>query len=361
MFGHDDRNGMGSSDMLTDDATNPRFAQPPVLATIAIVPRETFSQTEAILERIYQKTEAPFKLVCIDGGSPPGLRRYLEKTALEKKFTLVRSDAILAPNQARNIALSHVDTKYVAFVDNDVFVEEGWLTNLLKCAEETRAWVVGPLYCEFKPLGSKIHMAGGACRIDRGANGGNTYLEILELQHRPREEGSDLSRRETGLIEFHCVLVDMAAFDVIGPLDEGLSCMFENGDFCLAIQKAGGKIYLEPRSVVTYVPPTRLDKADDEYFQLRWSEAWIASTIKHLSRKYGIPIEDESMEAARIWLRHHRRHRFAWLRRGFGNPLGAAFAKVAIYPIEELLNRRKHDRSSSACLSAPSLKVIRPS
>lgn len=105
--------------------------------TIVVVPRERFSCTRESLESIYEHTKFPFKLVYVDGNSPAKVRRYLEEQAQAKGFQLIRTDYYLSPNHARNIGLSHVDTKYAVFFDNDVVVSPGWLEALVQCAQET--------------------------------------------------------------------------------------------------------------------------------------------------------------------------------------------------------------------------------
>src|SRR5262245_36266673 len=168
------------------------------LATVAFVPREQFVTTQRSLETLYERTTEPFELVCVDGGSPPPVAEYLERAAREKQFTLVRADRFITPNQARNMALEHVGTPYVAFVDNDVLVSKGWLSALVDCAEETSAWVVGPLYFEFEPENERIHMFGGDCRVDDFPGLGRTYVEKHHLAHTPMSKVRQrLTRRET--------------------------------------------------------------------------------------------------------------------------------------------------------------------
>ena len=75
-------------------------------------------------------------------------RRYLEARAREARFTLVRRDDYLSPNDARNLGFACVDTPYVAFVDNNAVVGDGWLDDLLECARTTSAAFVSPVYCE---------------------------------------------------------------------------------------------------------------------------------------------------------------------------------------------------------------------
>ena len=147
------------------------------LVTIACVPREVFSTTERSLESVLANTSCPHRMVYVDGGSPPEQQRYLERKAREHGFTLVRTDHYLTPNQARNLALEHVDTRYVAFVDNDVLVTEGWLRALVDCAVETKAWSVAPLTFEHLPELERVHLAGGHCQLRTDDDGRRYYYE----------------------------------------------------------------------------------------------------------------------------------------------------------------------------------------
>ena len=58
---------------------------------IAFVPREVFSNTRMALEGLYERTDEPFDLICIDGTSPPEVAGYLEHAAAEKGFALMLS------------------------------------------------------------------------------------------------------------------------------------------------------------------------------------------------------------------------------------------------------------------------------
>ena len=88
-------------------------------------------------------------------------KRYLQRESSEKGFLLITTEHHISPNQARNLGLKEVKTKYVVFIDNDALVTPGWLEALVRCAEETGAWVVGPL-CLIGEIGAGVvHVAGG--------------------------------------------------------------------------------------------------------------------------------------------------------------------------------------------------------
>lgn len=257
--------------------------------TIVVVPRERFSCTQRSLESIYEHTDLPFKLIYVDGNSPKKIQQYLESQAREKDFKIIRTDYYLSPNHARNIGLSHVDTKYVIFADNDVVVSPNWLQALINCAEETDATVVGPLMCEKEPVHQRIHFAGGESHIVTDVNGRRHLREKMYKQGKQVADlRPQLQRTETELAEFHCVLVRTEIFKRIGYLDEGMLNTKEHLDFSMTVAQAGGKVYFEPDSLITYVPGPPLELTDLYFYMLRWSDAWTLDSLKHIREKWNL-------------------------------------------------------------------------
>ncbi len=335
-------------------------------ATIAFVPREVFSTTQRSLEALYARTTEPFDLVCIDGGSPPELRDYLQQQAAEKQFTLIRTEHYLTPNQSRNLAVEHVRTPYVVFVDNDVLVSDSWLGPLVDCAEETGAWVVGPLYYEFLPEGRRLHMVGGECKIKTTEHGERVYYERHHHAHELRDSLENAPQRtRTELIEFHTVLVAMEAFRQLGPLDEGLLCNAEHGDLCLMVMNAGHSVYIEPASQITYAPPKRLEAGDEPFFNLRWSEAWMHATRRRIGEKWNLTPKNRENRRAHNWVSDHRRYRLLWLnklRKWIGPKWAKSFEKRFVAPIESTLNRRRFPLAQHAMTPPVEARVAyRPS
>lgn len=257
--------------------------------TLVVTPRERFSCAQTSLESIYQHTKTPFKLIYVDGNSPQKICRYLQQQAREKNFYHLRKNYYLSPNHARNLGLELVETKYVVFIDNDVIVSPGWLSQLIDCAEATSAMVVGPLMCQNEPIHEIVHFAGGESHIFCDAKGRRRLREKMYLQgKRVADIRNRLQRQETELAEFHCVLVNTAIFKQIGNLDEAMLNTKEHLDFCMQVAAAGGKIYFEPNCIVTYVPGPPLDVTDIPYYMLRWSDAWVLDSLKRLREKWNL-------------------------------------------------------------------------
>lgn len=331
-------------------------------ATIACIPREVFSQTQQSLETLYQRTQERFDLVYVDGGSPPDIRSYLENASREYGFTLLRTDHYLTPNQARNLALRYVNSPYVVFVDNDVLVSRGWLGPLVDCAEQTGAWAVSPLYFEHLPEENRLHMAGGSCRILAEQDGRRYYKERHFHGHRLLEEIQEpIGPEETELIEFHTLLVSMEAFEKLGPLDEGLFCHAEHADLSLSIRAAGGRIFLEPKSKITYVPPRRLSEADRDFFELRWSEAWCRASLRQFIQKWELAPKHREVNNAIGWLRNHRRYgsrTITRLKPYLGSRVMGGVQKLTLNPLEVAWNRYRFPIRKFGVLQVPEPRVV---
>jgi GT2 family glycosyltransferase len=225
--------------------------------------------------------------VVVDGGSPPATAAYLREAAARRGFRLIRTDHLLSPNRARNLGAAGVRTPFLVFIDNDVVVAPGWLGALVGCAEETGASVVGPMNFEGRPLHAKIHFSGGEARVDVASPGGRPERRLVDRI----EKDAVTERRPTGCAEFHCMLVRTADFVRVGGLDEQMLSTRENVDFCMAIAAAGGSIYLEPRSKITYLFPSPLRLSDVPFFALRWSDAWDLASFHRLRDKWSL-VED---------------------------------------------------------------------
>ncbi len=255
--------------------------------TIVVSPRERFDRSLESLDSIYEHTATPFELVYVDGRSPRGVRRAIESAAADRGFTLIRRDHYLSPNEARAIGLAEVTTEFVVFVDNDLLVSPGWLDHLIACTDETGAWIVGPLYLEGDPADEVVHMAGGELGFTGEAPRRSFSTNHVHQGERLADLPAPLARRSCGFVEFHCMLVRTDAFSRVS-LDQRLLSSREHLDLCLQVTAAGGGVWFEPASRVTYVTPPPVALADVPYFLLRWSDAWNEASLAHFCAKYDI-------------------------------------------------------------------------
>ena len=323
--------------------------------TIVVVPRERFSVAVDSLKSIIEHTDRPYELIYVDGGSPSNTATELREICEAEGFKYFRYNCFLSPNQSRNIGLREANTKYIAFLDNDIICSSGWLATLIETAEDTGAEVISPLTCQRKPVHTEVHQAGGLIADDLQA-----FLAAAPEDRRLRDEHVHQGRKvadltfekgETQFCEFHCVLVKREIFERIGTLDEGLVATREHIDFSLCVWTAGGRILFEPKSVVTYLFPSRdspLTLADWPFFTLRWSPIWISKSLDRFCEKWGMTNDPylQKLRAGASW-RHAAgigRSLTGWM--PFGRSVAA---KTFILPALDLWSRRlaaQHTRNS---------------
>jgi len=293
-----------------------------IRTTVVVAPREQFRVARRSLESIFAHTEVPYRLIYIDGGSPAPVKRYLEQRARQRDFMLLRTDHYLAPMEARALALPHVDTEYVCFIDNDVLVTTGWLDRLVRCADETDAWAVGPLYLNDEPARGLIHMAGGLAHFLE-KNGRRAFFEEHRFPRRYVHEVRHHLRREpTELVEFHCKLLRTEVFDKFGLQDPRYLSSAESLDLCLRLREAGYPVYFEPSAVVSSQPPPPFFWSDLPFYLLRWSDVSNRISLQCFREHWDLPADDWWTGDHYYWLTKHRGLALDWVARTPRSVLG---------------------------------------
>ncbi len=280
--------------------------QPDSAVTICITPRERFSCAVDSLRDITTNTATPFELIYVDANSPREIAAQLKSLCEEQGFTYLRIDEYLPPNRSRNAALARVKTPYVVFVDNDLFVQPGWLHALMDCAEETGAWAVGPVVLEGARFPQVIHMA-GCDLVEEKCDEYNCVSQRHRYMKQPlRSVRTRLVREPVGAFEFHCVLVRTDVFPQKLFLDEKFLSHQEHLDLARDIRMAGGEVYFEPASIVRYNNARRFAQYDREFFELRWSSEWTKKSIEHTREKWHLGPADKGLERLARWTDGHR-------------------------------------------------------
>jgi glycosyltransferase involved in cell wall biosynthesis len=316
------------------------------LVTVAMIPRDTFVMSNQVLDRLVETTPPGVAVIVADTGASPGPRAHMEQVCKKHGYALLRSRSMATPNQARNAVIDMVTTKYVAFVDNDTLVTEGWLQPLVQCAEETGAWAVGPTICERMPEATWLHGYDGELEIRQTPDGRRYYHDLHYNAHVKLDSiRHQLKRMETPIVEFHAMLVAMEAYKALGKYNENIVNMYEYGDFLLRVQAQGKKIMLEPNSLVTYVPPRGVPSEDREFFELRWCEAWTELTYRSMAEQHGLTLDHPEWKLPHNFVRSQRMFGKNWLRkprRWLGRNKLRWLERMLLVPIDVWINRIKY-------------------
>jgi glycosyltransferase involved in cell wall biosynthesis len=308
----------------------------PPTASIVVTQREGFYFTRESLESLLASLSAPVPIIYIDGGSPPECRDFLAAQP-PSRLHHIRSERFLSPNEAKQIALPHIDTEFAAFVDNDVLFEPGWLDLLLETAIEKNAAATAPFYRERIGSTEKIHMAGGEARIDE--SGGRRQLVVTHDQRKSRSTLDRHAPFPTSHIEMHALLVRRDFLHRRPDLfDHAIPSIPENVDFCLGIQALGGTIWMDPRAVVTVILPETIHESDRAFYLQRWSQDWQLRGLARFREKWNLSGHQPELVSQLRWAVAHRvvARRFS-LHRLLGLPSDSILNRRLLAPLEQLL------------------------
>jgi GT2 family glycosyltransferase len=202
------------------------------LTSLVVLSKNARDVTVRCIEALRRAADPahPQEILVVDNGSTDGSAEWL---AAQPDVRLVRNATNLGACRARNQALRLAEGEWIAFLDNDAFVQPGWLARLKRHAGfDERVGLVGPL----------SDRAAHGQQISVQQNAG-APLDPMALAHsvdaKLAREKHALSRGATLMSSF-CILVRRAVVEKIGGFDESFSPWgFEDDDFTLRARLAG--------------------------------------------------------------------------------------------------------------------------
>ncbi|EGJ34108.1 MULTISPECIES: glycosyltransferase [Moorena] len=253
--------------------------------TIGFIPRERFSVAAECLQRIYDRTHIPFKLIVVDCQIPKVYRQQIENVLEgQRNVKFIHTDHHLLPNQCRNLAIREAKDDFLCLLENDVLVEDGWLSRLIEACDEYPADVAAPLVLERLGQFEKVHFDDRLDDIKPIQTSDGIKLKILP-RSTPKEDDRNASDRRTmKFIETHCMLFRTEVFDRIGEFDESITAQ-EEVDVSLALYDKQVPIVFEPKAVVTFLPPPPIYPDEKEYYYLKWNPDTYRQDYLHVAKK----------------------------------------------------------------------------
>jgi len=206
------------------------------------------SSVSKILEAIRGKAQiVSFSKQEIEEGKHD--QEIINKLQLTKSIVLIRMDKNYGFAEGNNIAIKFAlrifRPKYVLLLNNDVVVDENFLTELVKHMEsDQKIGITGPkiYYYNFYGRRDVINFAGEDLIIWKGQGIRYGFNEIDKGQH-------DLIRN-VDKIDGACMLIRSDVFRTIGLFDPDYFAYWEETDFCYRASKKGYGIVYVPTAKV---------------------------------------------------------------------------------------------------------------
>jgi GT2 family glycosyltransferase len=232
--------------------------------SIVVVTHQGAEVIETAVRALLENTDPCYELILVDNGSTdatPALLRHIENA------TVIFNERNAGFGAANNDGAARSRGRYVLFLNQDAFVNPGWLPPLLERIESADAiGAVGPMLLNsdgsLQCAGAMIFRSGATRCYGQGDD--------------PRQPEYQLPR-VVDYLAGACLLTRRWAFDDVGGFDTvyGLA-YFEDADFCLALASRGYRSVYEPRSRVTHLGgrPSEalleLAARNRAFFERRW-------------------------------------------------------------------------------------------
>ncbi len=168
----------------------------------------------------------------VDNASQDRTAAYLSEYAATRPWVrVVANKENLGFSRGNNIGLREANGEYLVMLNNDTYVTQGWLVDLIRhLRKNANLGLVGPV----------TNNIGNEAKIDI------SYSNMNEMEEEARRY--TMMRRWEKLlyvdsIAFFCVAFSQKLYSEIGPLDESFETgFFEDDDYCERVRLAGYQI-----------------------------------------------------------------------------------------------------------------------
>jgi len=183
-----------------------------------------------------------YEVIVMDNGSSEQELTKLEN--VRGKFKLIKLGTNRFFGEANNIASEHSKGKYLVFLNNDAFVNEGWLTPLIKCLNEMPdCGVAGSklIYPDgrLQEAGAMLSADGTSLQIGKG--GDPNAPEFCAQKVVDYCSASSITIRKD-------VFEKVLGFDLVWE-----PVYYEDTDLCFKVRSIGLKVYYCPESEVVHI------------------------------------------------------------------------------------------------------------
>lgn len=279
--------------------------------TIGVVARDRFSKAAQSLRRLVEVTPQPYRLLVVDGGTPPRYRKEMERAVKgHPDVEFLTTDHFLNPNAAKNwIIRESKGCEWLALIENDNLMTPGWLDGLRDACEAEGAQVARPMLLERKCFRTFPHFDQRFGSIEKSTSEDGSRSFRIHPRKGALRKDLHAKRALTTVLETHALLFRRSVFDVMGGFDEDVFTRQEV-DLALQLVDHDVPIVFEPAVQITYLSPPPVQRAERPFFLFRWDPEEAKRTHQIIREKWRIPNFPDSLHFVECRAEHVSYSRF---------------------------------------------------
>jgi len=207
-----------------------------------------YNQAETTLECLdaLEHAESPLirDIIVVDNGSSPEQVAILRKRHAGGGFTLVEVGVNRFFGEGNNIGVDFAGTDYIVFLNNDAFVQPGWIEALASTMRsDPGVAAVGPMFLypdgRVQEVGGVALPTGDAVQIGKGAIWGPDHYDTPCV---------------VDYCSAACLMMRRSDFLKVGGFGfEWEPAYYEDTDLCLKLWTHCGKVMVNPRARVVHI------------------------------------------------------------------------------------------------------------
>ena len=200
--------------------------------TVVVLTYNNIEYTRACLKSLERFTNYPnWELIVVDNASTDGSPEFLSEYVGQRETAkLILNKDNVGFSAGNNAGIKEASGDYVVLLNNDTYVTDGWLFDLIRHFRRDKLLgVVGPVT---NNIGNE-----GRIEINYDSMEGMAVASRKYVQEHSRE----LVYVDTAA--FYCVAIKRDVIDRVGLLDEAFGRgFFEDDDYCMRARNAGYKV-----------------------------------------------------------------------------------------------------------------------
>ena len=183
-------------------------------------------------------------IIVVDNGSDPENLTILRERHRKKDFVLVEVGENRFFSEGNNIGVDYAETDYIVFLNNDAFVQPGWIEELTSTMrKDPSVSAVGPMFLypdgRVQEVGSVALPTGDVVQVGKGAVWGPDHYQTPCV---------------VDFCSAACLLMSRTDFLKVGGFGfEWEPAYYEDVDLCLKLWTHCGKVMVNPKARVVHI------------------------------------------------------------------------------------------------------------